>query len=411
MEVLKMLYSVIFKGLTSEDIQTIGKRINPPVLAKIGARLDAQETREAIGSLKAINNEALVIDLDAVDNAALIDTLHAYRVQRPETRIIIYAPGRCPGDLLLAQLVSLGIYDLVTPVETPTEDLAGIIVHALDAQAGTYATASRFSKTYVGQEAAPAGKGTPGKSNDNDRTVYVAHQLIAVWSPTGYLLAFTALNLAALAASNGFDTALINYDLNCPDLDYWFGVRQTGLGNFDDASAGMITFDDGCRPELVARFMKERAFGVKYLPAGNKLGKIGSPEIRDEDLEQILRDVCRRNSGRRPAITIVDAGNYWGNTWTLTALRLASVILVPTDGTPASAAVINQHVEELTRLEIGSRFIECCLGPIKRPSWALDERLQTQFEWQEYLDAAAGRKPMALRKECRGVWDVILNKF
>ena len=92
-------------------------------------------------------------------------------------------------------------------------------------------------------------------------------------------------------------------------------------------------------------------------------------------------------------------------------LRLASVALVPTDGTLASAAVINQHAEELARLEIGSRFIECCLGPIKRPCWALDERLQMQFEWQEYLDAAAGRKPMALRKERRGGWDVMFNKL
>ena len=199
-----MLYSIIFKGLTGDDLQAIGKRIDPPVLAKIGAKLDAQETREAINSLTAINNEALVIDLDAVDDAALIDTLHAYRVQRPETRIIIYAPGRCPGDFVLAQIVALGIYDLVTPDETPTEDFGGIIVQALDAPAGTYATASRSSKIFVDQGAAPAGKGTPGKSNDDGRTVYVAHQLIAVWSPTGYLLAFTALNIAALAASKGF---------------------------------------------------------------------------------------------------------------------------------------------------------------------------------------------------------------
>jgi hypothetical protein len=411
MEVLQMLYSVIFNGLTGDDLQAIGKRINPPVLAKIGARLDAQETRDAINSLTAINNEVLVIDLDAVDDAALIDALHTYRVQRPETRIIIYAPGRCPGDLLLARIVALGIYDLVTPDETSPEDIGGTIVRALDAPAGTYASASRFSKTFISQEAAPAGKGTPGKINDNGQTVYVAHQMIAVWSPTGYLLAFTALNLAALAASKGFDTALINYDLNCPDLDYWFGVRQTSLGKFDDASAGVMTFDDSFRPELVARFMKERSFGVKYLPAGNKLGKIGAPEIKDEDLEQILRHVCRRNSGRRPAITIVDAGSCWANAWTLTALRLASVVLVPTDGTPASAAVINQHVEELTRLEIGGRFIECCLGPIKRPCWALDERLQTQFEWQEYLDVAASRKPMVLRKERRGAWDVMFSKL
>jgi hypothetical protein len=235
--------------------------------------------------------------------------------------------------------------------------------------------------------------------------------MITVWSPTGYLLAFTALNIAALAASKGFDTALINYDLNCPDLDYWFGVRQTDLGNFDDASAGVMTFGDSFRPELVAHFMKECSFGVKYLPAGNKLGKIGAPAIKAEDLEQILIHICRRKSGRRPAITIVDAGSCWGNVWALTALRLASVILVTNDGTPASTAVIKQQVEELTRLEIGSRFIECCMGPVKRPSCALDERLQMQFEWQEYLDAAADRKPMALRKECRGVWDVMFSKL
>jgi hypothetical protein len=411
MEAIDMLYSVIFKSLKDDDMQTITKRFNPPVLAKIGACLDARETREAINSLAAINNEALFIDLDAVDDAALIDTLHAYRVQRPETRIIIYAPGRCPGDLVLAQLVALGIYDLVTPDEASTEDLGEIIIQALNAPAGTYASASRFSKTFVSQGAVLAEKSTPGKSNDNGRTVYVAHQLIAVWSPTGYLLAFTALNMAALAASKGFDAALINYDLNCPDLDYWFGVRQTGLGNFDDASAGVMTFDDSFRPELVARFMEERAFGVKYLPAGNKLGKIGVPVMKGEELEQILRHVCRRNYGRRPAITIIDAGSWWGNVWTLAALRLASVVLVPTDGTPASAAVINQHVEELTRLEIGSRFIECCLGPNRRPCWALDERLMVQFEWQEYLDAAASRKPMALRKECREVWDVMFSQL
>jgi hypothetical protein len=57
------------------------------------------------------------------------------------------------------------------------------------------------------------------------------------------------------------------------------------------------------------------------------------------------------------------------------ALRLALAVMVSTDGTLASAAVIKQRVEELTRLEIGSRFIECCLGPIKRSIWALDERL------------------------------------
>jgi hypothetical protein len=99
MEVSRMLYGVIFKGLTDKDIQTIGKRFNPPVLAKIGACLDARETREAINSLAKVNIETLIIDMDSVDEALLIEAMNTYRVQRPETRIIIYAPGRQPGIL------------------------------------------------------------------------------------------------------------------------------------------------------------------------------------------------------------------------------------------------------------------------------------------------------------------------
>jgi dihydroorotate dehydrogenase len=115
MEVLQMLYSVIFNGLTGDDLQAIGKRINPPVLAKIGARLDAQETRDAINSLAKIRIETLIIDMDSVDESLLIEAMNTYRVQRPETRIIIYASGRQPGDLALAMLRGMSIHDLLAP--------------------------------------------------------------------------------------------------------------------------------------------------------------------------------------------------------------------------------------------------------------------------------------------------------
>ncbi len=144
-----MLYSVIFKGLKDEDIQTIGKKFDSPVLAKIGASLDSQETREAVNSLTAINNEVLIVDLDAVDENMLIDSMHAYRVQRPETRIIVYAPGRKPGDVVLAQLVALGVYDILAPEETGDTGLAGLIIDALVKPPATYAQAARFSGTGI----------------------------------------------------------------------------------------------------------------------------------------------------------------------------------------------------------------------------------------------------------------------
>ena len=373
-----MLYSVIFKGLKDNDIQTIGKRFNPPVLAKIGACLDARETREAINSLAAINNEALFIDLDAVDDAALIDALHTYRVQRPETRIIVYAPGRCPGDLVLAQLVALGIYDLVTPDEAPAEDLGGIIVQALDAPAGTYASASRFANTFAGQTNAPAGKTSPGivlprislRSGRESKQVvrYMPHQLIAVWSPTGFAKSFVAFNLAALAAAKGFDVALVNYDFQCPELDVYFGVKQTGLS--DQAGMGVMTFGEDMRPELVDRFVIDR-WGIKYLPAGTKLGQIGTPDIDSEKLELALRNIYQRDTKGRPALTIVDAGRCYEYAPTMASLKLASVVLVPSDGTLSLSTVAKDQIDELRRLGYCPRFVELHLDCREKSIWHL----------------------------------------
>ena len=120
-----------------------------------------------------------------------------------------------------------------------------------------------------------AAKAAPEKSN----MLYLPHQLVAVWSPDGWAKSYTALNLAAVAAAKGFDTALINYDLSCPELDAWFGIKQTGLKEFDEMGAGVMTFEDGFKPELAACCLRKRAWGIRYLPAGNRLGYIGVPNI------------------------------------------------------------------------------------------------------------------------------------
>lgn len=53
----------------------------------------------------------LIIDADFSNN--LEEQLHQYRVKRPFARIIIIAPGREPGDYLLAKIAGMGIYDIV----------------------------------------------------------------------------------------------------------------------------------------------------------------------------------------------------------------------------------------------------------------------------------------------------------
>jgi hypothetical protein len=251
----------------------------------------------------------------------------------------------------------------------------------------------------------------PEKSN----MYYMPHQLIAVWSPDGWCKSFTAFNLAALAAAKGFDTALVNYDLLCPELDIWFGVKQTGLtdrGCDDQNNMGVMTFE-GFRPELMLRFLKMRAYGIQYLPAGNKLGNIGTPHgVPLEPLEQTLKAVYNRNTKGKPAITIVDAGRPFEDAPTLAALRQAAIVLIPTDGSPASAEIAKQQIEELHRLGYNPRFIEVLFAtPGRKAVHICQERCSVAFDWNTYLVDRAAMKPQCLRVDGRRAWEVVLNQL
>jgi Mrp family chromosome partitioning ATPase len=250
---------------------------------------------------------------------------------------------------------------------------------------------------------------------EKNNMLYMPHQMIAVWSPDGLFKSFTAVNLAALAAFKGFDTALINYDLLCPELDIWFGVKQTGLtdrGCDDQNNMGVMTFE-GFRPELMLRFLKMRAYGIQYLPAGNKLGNIGTPQgVPLEPLEQTLKVIYNRNTKGKPAITIVDAGRPFEDAPTLAALRQAAIVLIPTDGSPASAAIARQQIEELRRLGYNPRFIEVLFAtPGIKAVHVCQERCSMAFDWNTYLVDRTAMKPQCLRVDGRRAWEVLLNQL
>jgi MinD-like ATPase involved in chromosome partitioning or flagellar assembly len=238
---------------------------------------------------------------------------------------------------------------------------------------------------------------------------YVPHQLVAVWSPDGWAKSYTAVNLAAVAAAKGFDSALINYDLSCPELDAWFGIKQTGLQEFDELSAGVMTFEDGFKPELAACCLKKRAWGIQYLPAGNKLGYIGVPNIDADALGQTLQIVYQRNTRGKPAITLVDAGRNYEQASTRAALRQAAIVLTPTDGSPGIAAVTKQQMDELNRLGYSPRFIEVLFATSGRKAAHIcQERCSAAFDWMTYLIDREAMKPQCLRAEWRRAWEDLL---
>jgi MinD-like ATPase involved in chromosome partitioning or flagellar assembly len=241
---------------------------------------------------------------------------------------------------------------------------------------------------------------------------YMPHRLIAVWSPDGWAKSYTALNLAALAANKGFDTALINFDLLCPELDIWFGVRQTGIGEFEGNSAGVMTFGDGYETKKMSSFLKKRSWGIQYLPAGNKLGNICAPDFEMDAMEHALKIIYQRNTGSKPAITVVDAGRSYESVPTMAALRQAAIVLVPTDGSPVIAEIAKQQIEGLRRLGNSSRFIEVLFTtPGRKVTHICHERCSVMFDWNDYLIDRAAMKPACLRVDGRRAWDGVLNRL
>jgi hypothetical protein len=248
--------------------------------------------------------------------------------------------------------------------------------------------------------------------SEKSNMCYMPHQLIAVWSPDGWAKSYTAFNLAALAANKGFDTALINYDLLCPELDIWFDVGQTGIGDFEGSGAGVMTFGDGYEPKKISSFLKIRSWGIQYLPAGNKLGSICTPDLDTDVLEQTLKIIYQRNTRGKPAISVVDAGRSYEYAPTMAALRQAAIVLIPTDGSPALAEVTKQQIEELNRLGYSPRFIEVFYTtPGRKVSHICNERYSIAFDWNTYLIDRAAMKPACLRVDGRRAWEGVLNRL
>lgn len=89
----------------------------------------------------------LLIDIDC--SGTIVEELHQYRVQRPDTHIIILAPGRDPGDSLVARVVSLGVYDIINE---PEETMIKTLLYSIKNPAN-YTQAARWLQ--LGQ---PSGK-------------------------------------------------------------------------------------------------------------------------------------------------------------------------------------------------------------------------------------------------------------
>jgi hypothetical protein len=92
-----------------------------------------------------VNSNALILDIEAGTEGDIVAGVKKFRVARPNTRIIVIAPGREPGDKTVAALVGKGVYDIVVPVERDGElDISSSLLKAVNSLPATYADAVRW---------------------------------------------------------------------------------------------------------------------------------------------------------------------------------------------------------------------------------------------------------------------------
>ncbi|WP_449241494.1 hypothetical protein [Desulfoscipio gibsoniae] len=202
--------------------------------------------------------------------------------------------------------------------------------------------------------------------SQNKEIRYISHHIIVVWSPVGgSIKSTTSLNLAVTAAGRGFDTTLINFDLACPILDKWFKIPNTTLDKVKDArGVGIMTFGVDLNPDLAAKILIDYGWGIKYLPAGNKLGNIGTPDIELSTLEQVIQRIYRREVNSQPAVTIIDASSMFELPTTYAALRSSSILLIPVVN-KQEHELVNEQLAELKRLKVKpTKIIEVVWGDL-----------------------------------------------
>ncbi|MGB9860486.1 MAG: hypothetical protein ACPLQP_11175 [Moorellaceae bacterium] len=297
---------------------------------------------QALNAAARVAADVLVLELPQDLGEEIIKPVDGYQMLRPTTRIIVLAPGRSPGDPAVAAMVHLGIYDIIAGL--PQADWENLVHEALTAPPADYSRAASWLR------ASPP------------RKEWLKEALVAVWSPSGFMVSFTALNLAVAAARMGYDAALLNFNLACPETDFWFGVRQTEPAKCRMEDAGIMTFGTTLTAELAVKMLEKRkkTWGVRYLPAGNKLRNIGTPDFSSEHV-QLFREMIAAAHSREaggPKLTVVEAGSWFEQPPVMAALSACPVVVVPLAGGEYEKAVLEMHLGELGRLEVKPEVIK-----------------------------------------------------
>lgn len=240
--------------------------------------MDSLGIRNVLQSAARVAADVLVLDLDVAPGPDLVAAVQGYRIARPHTRIIAMAPAREPGDPTVAELVGLGVYDIVAgPVEA---DWGALVGQVLAGPPATYAQAARWHvmpqltggervREKVVIEERPAGAVT----------------IAVVGAAPGLGCTHTALAISAFLARKGLKVALVE-DSQRIVLDCYLGAVKAAKGSTKGARR-VGGFDVFAHPLSRDGFV----FGRSDAKLTGFLFDLLLPDLRVEKYEYIVRDL------------------------------------------------------------------------------------------------------------------------
>lgn len=354
---------------------------------------------------------------------ALLKALGDIRFRWPNTKIVLLLPEDVSPELI-SSVVNFGIYNVYTKNKLQKEDILGCIKQdktiadvgtpivpvfaqeslktiGLADEKGPKETKAlmnplaALSKLSLEPKTSQMLSGLIESSKNVLRQVMSVKNLlpgnrfgqvnwvIVVWSPAGTFKAVTALNLAVSGVKLGMKTALINFDLVFPELDAWFGVSQTSMNGGREKDAGIMSFGENLKPELLSNLIRQIKWGIDYLPGGNKLGHIGVPNFGNDPVT-LFKDVISVVKEKHN-LTVIDGGRDIQLPMTYAALCEADTIIIPVINA-YEGITIEQQYKEIQRVGINNPAIELLMVPegLPKPRQICQKRIELHLDLQSW---------------------------
>ncbi|NNG67890.1 hypothetical protein [Caldanaerobacter subterraneus] len=219
-----MLVSLIAGKQMAEQIKEALADAGDVVFEHNG-KLDSESVKEAFFSASRVSADVLIVDLDVFSGKEIISALQSFRIARPNTRIIIIAPDRKPGDEIISSIVGLGIYDIAA--EGKESNWSEIIKNILISPPATYAQAARW---HTGQ-LLNASIQTRERVIIEERPAGIVTIAVSA-TAHGIGCTHTALSMASFLARLGHSAAVIE-DSQRPVFSFLCSVLKAKEGKVD----------------------------------------------------------------------------------------------------------------------------------------------------------------------------------